>query len=62
MGKKCPQNGVIMAQNVGTRARERGDKGHMSEPRAGMRGRWAEIHPRAQDEMRIQKGGLPHLF
>ena len=55
MGKKCPQNGRMMAQIAGTRARERGDHGYMLEWRARMQGGWARPNPMAQDEMRIHK-------
>ena len=57
-GKKCPRNGLIMAQAAGTRARERRNVGQRSGSRARMKGRWAKAHPKAQNEVRLQEMGL----
>ena len=67
-GKKCPRNGINMAQAVGTRARERRNVSLWSNQGSGCEGGWPEAPPMALDEMRLQDELLatgltiPHSF
>ena len=61
-GKKHPQNGEIMAQNAGTRARERGKLGHKLDGWLGWRDGARDLMQMLGKKCTSKRGALLHFL